>query len=122
MAKEKHFSVARQIIIQGIMVNALALALNLVILATYSFLKGVAFSALVCGSLELLLLLEAGILLLAGGAHVVTSGVSFGKIRERVFNSREWSPEELRRSERRALPFVMAGVLILAESLALALV
>ena len=102
--------------------NALVLILDLAILAVYSLLQGVAHFALFRDSLEFILLVESGILLLGGSAYVMTSGISFRKIREQVFHSGGWSHEEYRRSEIRALPWVVAGVLALVESLMLALV
>jgi len=122
MAKQRRASTARRVAVQGLRLNALILILDLAILAIYSLLRGETFIALLGGSLEFLLLLEAGLLLLGGGAYVVTSGISFGKFREWVSHSEGWSHEEYRRSEMRALPWVVAGALALVESLVLALV
>jgi|GEM_PF-2761413 len=123
MAKQKRATAVRRVLVHSVKVNIVVLALDLVILLVYSLLQGVALLALLTGgSLELLLLLEAGILFFAGGAYVITSGVFFGKIREQVFHSEDWSPDEYRHSEVRALPWVVAGVLVLVESLVLALV
>jgi hypothetical protein len=122
MAERKGVSATRRVIKQGLRLNILVLALDLAILAIYSLLQGRAFLALLTGgSLEFLLLLEAGILLLSGSAYVMTSGIFFGKVREQLFHSGGWSQEEYRRSEGRALPWVVAGALALAESLVLAL-
>jgi hypothetical protein len=121
MTKQRRASTARRVAVQSLRLNVLILILDLAILAIYSLLKGETFSALLDGSLEFLLLLEAGLLLLGGGAYVATSGISFGKFRERVFHSEGWSHEEYKRSEIRALPWVVTGVLVLAESLMLAL-
>jgi len=123
MAEQKRASMLKRVVTQSLRLNALVLMLDLALLAFYSPLQGVAFlTLLIGGSLEFLLLLEAGLLLLGGGAYVITSGIAFGKVRERVFHSEGWSPEEYRRSESRALPWVVAGALILAESLVLTLV
>ena len=122
MTGKKRAFIMRQVAIQSVTVNALILVLDIVVLAFYSLLQDFVFATLLADLLELLLLLEAGILLLGGGAYVLTSGVFFGKVREQVFHSEGWSPEEYRRSEVRALPFIVAGALVLAESLLLALV
>jgi hypothetical protein len=119
----KRVPFVKQIVDQSIRLNAILLISDLVILTVYSVLEGLAFlSLLTGGSLAFLFLLEAGILFLGGGAYVMTSGVSFGKFRERVFHSEGWSPEDLRRSEVRALPWVVAGALVFVESLALSMV
>jgi len=122
MAKQRRASTARWVAIQSLKLNTLVLILDLAILAIYSLMTGETFIALFGGSLELLLLLEAGIMLLGGGAYVATSGISFGKLREQVFHSEGWSHEEYRRSEMSALPWVVAGALALVESLILALI
>ena len=121
MAKQRRASMARRVVVQSLMLNTLILIMDLAILAIYSLLKGENFIALLDGSLEFLLLLEAGLLLLGGGAYVMTSGIFFGKFRERISHSKGWSHEEYKRSEMRALPWVVTGVLVLAESLMLAL-
>jgi len=121
MARQRRAAAARWVVTQSLRLNALVLVLDLAILAIYSLLWSIAFLASLRASLEPLLLLEAGILLLCGGAYVMTSGISFGKVREQVSHSEGWSHEEYRRSEMRALPWVVAGVLALAESLILAL-
>ena len=123
MDKQKRVFTIRRMVLQSLRLDALTLLLDLAILVVYSPLQGVAFSDLLIGGfLEFILLVEAGVLLLAGGAYVTASGISFGKLRERVFHSEGWSPEVYRRSEVRALPIVFAGALVLTESLVLALV
>ena len=122
MTQQKRASAARRLIKQSLSLNVLVLALDLVILAICSLLQGGAFLTLLTGgSLEFLLLLEAGIFLLGGGAYVMASGIFFEKVREHVFHSGGWSHEEYRRSEGSALPWVVAGALSLVESLVLAL-
>jgi hypothetical protein len=120
---KKRVSAVKQIVEQSIRLNAILLVSDLVVLTVYSVVEGVAFLSLLTGGyLAFLFLLEAGILFLGAGAYVMTSGISFGKFRERVFHSEGWSPQDLRRSEVRALPWVVAGALVLLESLALSLV
>jgi hypothetical protein len=123
MANRKRITKASGLLLQSLMLNAAVLLLNLPILLIYSLVRGAAFiDLLLGGGFELLLLLESGILLLTGGGYVLTSGIFFGEMRGRVFRGEGWSPEEFRRSEGRALPIVLAGALVLAESIALALV
>ena len=121
MVKQGRVTDIKRVVVRSLRLNAIILALDIVALVAYSLLQGVAVPDL-RGRLELILLVEAGVLMLAGGGYVLTSGIYLGKVREQVFHSREWSPEECRRSERAALPWILAGVLLLAESLALALV
>ena len=120
--RKRLFSGARQTIAESIRLNVYALVLDFVILTISSLLQGVSFLFLMSGGfLTFLLLLEAGILFLSGGAYVATSGIAFGKLRERIFHSEGWSPGSLRRSEASALPWIGAGALVLAESVLLSL-
>jgi hypothetical protein len=123
MANRKRITKASGLLLQSLRLNAAVLLLNLPILLIYSLIRGIGFiDLLLGGGFGFLLLLESGILLLAGGGYVLTSGIFFGEVRERVFRRGGWSPDELRRSEVKGLPIVLAGALVLAESIALALV
>ena len=123
MANERRIRRASGLLSQSLRLNAAVLLLNIPILLIYSLIRGIGFMDLLLGGgFELLLLLESGVLLLAGGGYVLTSGIFFVEIRERIFRREGWSPEEFRHSEARALPIVLAGALVLAESIVLALV
>jgi hypothetical protein len=114
---------ASGLLLQSLRLNAAVLLLSLPILLIYSLIRGIGFIDLLLGrGFELLLLLESGVLLVAGGGYVLTSGIFFGKVRERVFRRDGWSSEDFRLSEARALPMIIAGALVLAESVILAVV
>ena len=100
------------------------LALDLVTAALYSLFFGVDLvTQFFRGLLPMLLLLEAGLIFLAGGLSVLSSTVFFTKVREYVFHSEEkWSMDKYRRSERGALPYMIVGVMLLGESTFLAFV
>ena len=75
------------------------------------------------GLFPVLLLLEAGLIFLAGGVSVLSSTVFFTKVREYLFHSEEkWSMDKYRHSERGALPFMLLGVMLFGESVFLAFV
>ncbi|MFB3889308.1 MAG: hypothetical protein ACE14S_07435 [Candidatus Bathyarchaeia archaeon] len=68
------------------------------------------------------LFLESGILLLVGGLVAFGSGIFSSKVREHVFKSgEEWSMEKLRKGEKRANLFILAGALLFAQSLLVSL-
>ena len=100
------------------------LALDLVTVALYSlFLGADLVTQFFRGLLPMLLLLEAGLIFLAGGLSVLSSTVFFTKVREYVFHSEEkWSMDKYRLSERGALPYMIVGVMLLGESMFLAYV
>jgi len=123
MANGRRIMKASDLLLQSLRLNAAVILLNFPILLIYSLIRGLVFTDLLLeGGFGLLLLLESGVLLLAGGGYVLTSGIFFGEVRKRVFRSEDWSPDESRRSEARALPIVLAGALVLAESMALSLI
>ena len=108
---------ARELTLGGLRLNGIALLLNLVALVIYSFLKGLSVQSSLTDGLAFLLLLDAGVFFFSAGAYVVTSGISFGKMREQIIHSEGWSPEEYKHSETRVLPWIMAGVLTFTESI-----
>ena len=110
-------SAARELTLGSLRLNGIALLFNLVALAIYSFLKGMSVQSSLIDSLAFLLLLDAGVFFFSAGAYVVTSGISFGKMREQIIHSEGWSPEEYKHSETRVLPWIMAGVLTFTESI-----
>ena len=72
--------------------------------------------------LPLLLLLEAGLVFLIGGAIAMSSAIFPSKIREHVFHSgEEWSKEKLKKGEAKANLYILAGAFLFLESLGLAL-
>lgn len=113
---EKSFA-ARELTLGSLKLNGIALFFNLVALAIYSFLKGLSLQYSLTNVLAFLLLVDAGIFFFSAGAYVVTSGINFSKIREQIFHSEGWSPEEYKHSEAKVLPWIMAGVLTFTESI-----
>lgn len=71
--------------------------------------------------LAVLLLLEAALVFLAGGAIVMSASVFANKFREYFFHSKEkWSAEKLRKSESSANLYILTGILLFLESIGLA--
>jgi hypothetical protein len=72
--------------------------------------------------LPLLLLLEAGLVFLIGGAIAMSSAIFPSKIREHILHSdEEWSKEKLKKGEAKANLYILAGVFLFLESLGLTL-
>ena len=114
--KRKSLAVG-ELTLGGLRLNGVALLLDLAVLVVYSFLKGFSVQSSLIDGLAFLLLLDAGVFFFGAGAYVVTSGISFGKMREQIFHSELWSSEEYKRSETKVLPWMMAGVFTFIESI-----
>jgi hypothetical protein len=70
----------------------------------------------------LVLIIEAGILLIIGGLVDLTSSIFFGKLREHVFKSSEaWTFGGHKESQMKALPYVLAGFIVLGASIVLSI-
>jgi hypothetical protein len=69
-----------------------------------------------------MLLLEAGIVFIIGGFIAFSSGVFSSKAKENILHKHEdWSVEKLEKSEKKANPYILLGVVLFAESLILSL-
>ncbi|MGD8543876.1 MAG: hypothetical protein PVG48_02005 [Candidatus Bathyarchaeota archaeon] len=72
------------------------------------------------GFFSMVLLFESGTIFLVGGLVAMSSSIFSSKIREYVFHSgEEWSKEKHERSEARAVLYILTGVVLFLESLAL---
>ncbi len=70
----------------------------------------------------LLLLLEAGVVFLIGGAIALSGSIFPSKIREHVLRSDEkWSKEKLEKGEAKANLYILTGIFLFLESVILAL-
>lgn len=73
-------------------------------------------------SFPLILLLESGIVFLIAGAIAMSQSIFPSKIREHVFHSEaKWSKEKLKKSEAKANSYIIAGIFLFFESVAVAL-
>lgn len=71
------------------------------------------------GFFPTILLLDSGVLFLAGGLIAIASSIFPSKIREYVFHSQEeWSQERHRKGERKANLYILTGIVLFLESLA----
>ncbi len=100
-------------------VNLAFLVLDLLLLPFLSlFFKVDVLTLVEGGFFPIMLLLNSGIVFLAGGLIAMTSSIFPSKIREYVFHSHEkWSQEKQRESEKKANLYLLAGVLLFLESL-----
>jgi len=112
----------RKSVTWAIKVNLLILAIDLVLLLTWSLLYDINILAPVSRDFfPLLLLLEAGLVFLIGGTIAMASSIFPSKIREHVFHSEEkWSKEKLKKGEARANLYILAGIFLFLESVGLA--
>lgn len=96
------------------------LAIDLLLLPISSwFYQTSALSLVKDGFFSRMLLLESGIILLAGGLIAMSSSIFPSKVREHVFHSGEkWSQETHKKSEAKANLYILTGVLLLLESIA----
>jgi len=74
------------------------------------------------GFLSVILFVECGVVLIAGGATEMSSSVFFSKVREYVFHSKEtWSADSYRKGREKAVEYILLGIMLFAESMVLAL-
>lgn len=114
----------RKSVVWALRVNFIFLVIDLGLLLTWSLLHNinVLASPVRRDFLSLLLLLEAGLVLLIGGSIAMSSSIFVSKIREHVFHSEEkWSKEKQKRSEVRANLYILAGIFLFLESVGFAL-
>jgi len=100
-------------------VNLAFLVIDLLLLPFLSlFFKVSAFTLVKDGFFSMMLLLESGIIFLAGGLVAMSSSIFPSKVREHVFHSDEkWSQEKHKKSEAKANLYILAGVLLFLESI-----
>ncbi len=114
----------RQLSIWILKAHIVVWAIDFVFLAFLVLLLNFDFFVLMgTGYFSKMLLLEAGVVFLVGGAIAMSSSIFAGKVREHVLHSEEkWSVEKLRKGEKRADLFILAGILFFVESFLVALV
>jgi len=67
----------------------------------------------------MMLLLDCGIIFLAGGLIAMSYSIFPSKIREYVFHYDEkWSEEKQKKSERKANLYILTGIILFLESFA----
>jgi hypothetical protein len=109
----------RQPILWVLKVNLTFLMIDLLLLLFLALLLRVSvFSLVKAGFFPMTLLLNSGIVFLAGGLIAMSSSIFPSKIREYVFHSDEkWSQEKQKKSERKANLYILSGVILFLESL-----
>ena len=109
----------RQPVTWVLKVNLTFLIIDLLLLLFLSLFLGVGVLSLVsAGFFPMILLLNSGIIFLAGGLVAMSSSIFPSKIREYVFHSDEkWSEEKQKKSERKANLYILTGIFLFLESL-----
>ena len=109
----------RQPVTWVLKVNLTFLAIDLLLLLFLSLFLGVSVLSLVkAGFFPMMLLLDCGIIFLAGGLIAMSYSIFPSKIREYVFHSDEWSEEKQKKSERKANLYILTGIILFLESFA----
>lgn len=123
MSSKDILSRSHQLLIACLKFNGILLGIDfLILLSLLVFGQNIEDLDLV-NLLSTLLFFETGLLFLIGGVTEVTSTVFFGKIREYVFHSKdEWTIDTYRRGRQRTLQYIIFGVLLFVESIALAFI
>ena len=100
-------------------VNLAFLAVDLLLLPFLSLFFEVSVPTLVKdGFFSMMLLLDSGIIFLAGGLIAMSSSIFPSKVREHVFHSDEkWSQKKHKKSEAKANLYILTGVLLFLESI-----
>jgi len=109
----------RQSVTWVLEVNLTFLAIDLLLLLFLSlFLRVGVLDLVSAGFFPMILLLNSGIIFLAGGLVAMSSSIFPSKIREYIFHSDEkWSEEKQKRSERKANLYILTGGILFLESL-----
>lgn len=109
----------RQPVTLVLKVNLIFLVIDLLLLLLSSVFLGVDVLSLVkAGFFPMMLLLNCGIIFLAGGLVAMSSSIFPSKIREYIFHSDEkWSEEKQKKSERKANLYILTGIILFLESL-----
>ena len=100
-------------------VNLAFLAIDLLLLPFLSLFVKVSMLLLVKGGFfSMMLLLDSGIIFLAGGLIAMSSSIFPSKVREHVFHSDEkWSLEKHKKNQRKANLYILTGVVLFLESI-----
>ena len=108
----------RQPVLWVLKVNLAFLVIDLLLLLFLALLLRVSvFSLVKAGFFPMALLLNSGIVFLAGGLIAMSSSIFPSEIREYVFHSDEkWSEERQKKSERKANLYILAGIILFLES------
>lgn len=108
----------RQPVLWVLKANLTFLMIDLVLLLFLVLLLRVSvFSLVKAGFFPMTLLLNSGIVFLAGGLIAMSSSIFPSKIREYVFHSDEkWSEERQKKSERKANLYILTGIVLFLES------
>ena len=108
----------RQPVLWVLKVNLAFLVIDLLLLLFLALLLRVSvFSLVKAGFFPMMLLLNSGIVFLAGGLMAMSSSIFPSKIREYVLHSDEkWSEERQKKSERKANLYILAGIILFLES------
>jgi hypothetical protein len=99
--------------------NLIALVIDFIFLAFLALVFNFDAVVLVRASyFPKMLLLEAGVVFLVGGAIAFSSSIFGDKVKELVFRSEEkWSMEKLKKGEKRANLYILVGILLFLESI-----
>ena len=108
----------RQPVLWVLKVNLAFLVIDLLLLLFLALLLRVSvFSLVKAGFFPMTLLLNSGIVFLAGGLMAMSSSIFPSKIREYVLHSDEkWSEERQKKSERKANLYILTGIILFLES------
>ena len=100
-------------------VNLAFLVIDLLLLPFLSlFFKVSVFTLVKDGFFSMMLLLDSGIIFLAGGLIAMSSSIFPSKVRKHVFHSdEEWSQEKHKKSEAKANLYILMGVVLFLESI-----
>lgn len=109
----------KESIIWIIKANLILLIVDSLLLPILSlFLNQYIPTLITSGYYSKILLLNSGIIFLAGGLVAMSSSIFPSKIREHVFHTEEtWSPEKQKKGEAKANLYIIAGVLLFIESM-----
>jgi len=108
----------RRSVIWVLKVNLAFLVIDLLLLPFLAlFFEVSVFTLVKDGFFSLVLLLDSGIIFLAGGLVAMSSSIFPSKVREHVFHSGEqWSQEKHKKSESKANVYILTGVVLFLES------
>jgi hypothetical protein len=109
-------------VLAALKVHFIVLAIDMAFVLIWMMLfDAVVLAPLRADFFSFLLLLEAGIVFLVGGAIAMSSSIFPSKIREHFLHSGEkWSEEKLKKGEARANTYILAGVFLFLESVGFA--
>ncbi len=98
--------------------NVIVWIVDLVLFGVLVLLGLDAFGIVAAGYFSKVLLLEAGVIFVVGGAVAFSSGIFSSKVRDHISHSEErWSVEKLSKSEKKANLFIITGVFLFLQAL-----